>query len=98
MNWFQTCYYQTHENVPQEGVVDDVPEPMEVSEDIMGHVWAGLQQQPHSGPELGCEPKQTNKQGMCYWNQELRLEPVYLPLLSVHLWVTTKVICAGVMR
>lgn len=50
----RTCQNQPHENVPQEGVVDDVPKPVEMGEKVMHRVRAGFQEQTHSGPELGC--------------------------------------------
>lgn len=37
-----TCKHQPHENILQEGVVDDVPEPVEVGENVMHNIWTGL--------------------------------------------------------
>lgn len=57
----RTCQNQPHENVPQEGVVNDVPEPGEVGEKVMHCIWARFQEQTHSGPELGCGGKKREK-------------------------------------
>ena len=48
-----TCENDCHELVSQEAVVDETPEPVEVCEDVVERVWAGLQQEGNPGPELG---------------------------------------------
>lgn len=48
----ETCENQPHENISQEGVVDDVPEPVEVGENVVHHIWAGLDKVTHPGQEL----------------------------------------------
>lgn len=49
-----TCQYNSHDGVLQKRVVDYVPKPLEVGEDVMNHMRTGLQQEVHSGPELSC--------------------------------------------
>lgn len=48
-----TCQHYSHESVSHERVVDEVPEPVEVGEDMVNHSWAGLQHEIKSGRELG---------------------------------------------
>lgn len=83
-------------------MVDDVPEPVEVSEGVMGHIRAGLQQQPHPGPELGCNRTKPIKEARGAGNQERGASFIVSALLlppsqALSLCLTTKVNCAGVM-
>lgn len=50
----ETCQDKPHQNFSQEGVVDDVPEPAEVGENVVHRVRSGLQEVPHPSPELRC--------------------------------------------
>ena len=47
-----TCENEPHQNVPEEGAVDDVPEPLEMGQEVMDGIWTGFQELPYTGPEL----------------------------------------------
>lgn len=61
-----TCQHQSHEGVLQERAVNQVPEPLEVCEEVVSHRRFGLQQEANSGPELGCRQRLVEK-----WNWDL---------------------------
>lgn len=48
-----TCEHEPHQRVPDEGAVDDVPKPPEVSQDEVVEGGTGLQQVVEARPELG---------------------------------------------
>lgn len=48
-----TCEHEPHQRVPDEGAVDDVPKPPEVSQDEVVEGRTGLQQVVEARPELG---------------------------------------------
>lgn len=49
----RTCEHEPHQRVPDEGAVDDVPKPPEVSQDEVVEGGTGLQQVVEARPELG---------------------------------------------
>lgn len=52
LTFSSTCQHKSHESASQERVVDDVPEPLEMGEDVVNHWGAGLHHDANSGPEL----------------------------------------------
>lgn len=54
-----TCQYISHDGIPEKGdVVDDVPETLEVGEDVVDGVGRRLQGDFDPGEELGCEAQE----------------------------------------
>lgn len=49
----RTCEHEPHQRVPDEGAVDDVPKPPEVSQDEVVEGGTGLQQVVEARPEFG---------------------------------------------
>ena len=47
-----TCQHQSHEDVLQEAVVHQVPEPLEVGQEVVSHRRLRLQHDTNPGPEL----------------------------------------------